>query len=1496
MIEETAERLAAAVDSKDWDAATATLAATPARPRLSGPRGAALLARIDSQAAAARDAAERLARLDAEAAALVESGDFAGAAGRLGEATALAPGRGELALRRDAAERFAGLAARFETAARTFDADALAALVADMSSAGMPAAPLGRFSERLASVRGAMKAAEKALDEELAGFSSAGDWTGLFGAIRRHAGTPNDPAARSAARRLDRIAPAEGLLTRARAAAEAERFAEARQALAAVPEGTIPAPDAAAEAARVDAAEAAAFSRESDAFQTAVSHGREAPAEAALGALRRLGAPQEELDASAAKLEMLHRVIEEGCVRVRSGWRERFRGFRFGEMRDYLSERAAEEPLADVRTLAAGLRAWAEENESAFNEIEWRIGENLFGEAAEILSRLASAKNGPVAPEDASAMLAELAVRRRAARRRAIRTTATVLAVLALATAIGSGLASWRRTFLKNQAELDGARTLDDHVRGLFEPLKSVRAERLLPDRLGAARSLYHEAQDLLEKRRGPEARAAMLEAKETFRSVYLDAAKLYTGQLADEADEALEARRWNDARASARVALSIAGRSRRISTPAGRRREFDALLAPLRRRVAEADAGKRVEEALEALAAGAWTNAFAAANAALEAVPGHVAAERARDEALSRFRPVATFRIRNADGFDWRAEDDGSPLPAAIPLRPGVHVPARTFVAWRNGARYVAVLPPTTAEWDGTNTFDLVVGWSPPAGSTRSVPLPGGLPPLRMHWCPPGWVSLGSPLGEPGRSGNEIRRDEAVSDGFYMAETEVTQAQWEAVMGTTQVQQSQKALDDPTPIDGQTNRERWNVSDGKTGADICVPAPDRPVYHVNLGEATEFCRRLSERERAAGRLPDGFRIGLPTSRQWEHACRAGSETTLPNGAPLEIRGIHDAPALDGIAWYGGNSSVGYSDPGWDTADWKEKQYPGGYAGPRDVATKEPNAWGLHDMLGNVWEWCIVRDIVEDRSNPRRVSLSISVGHALRGGAWNSPAWQTRPARVAWEQDQTRLNSVGFRVALFREERDGSLPPWEDLPSAASHLAAARQALSERKWERARDEADAAAALDAAGFAESSRLRSEAVGNMKPVARIAPCVGGRPLGSAFTVELDGRRTPFPFDWDARGKGTGRLVAIRNGVRFESERPLSDLLKGAEWDGTRDVPVELDYAPAAGTVRAGPLARGTGKPLLELAWCPAGSFTMGSPLDEPGRETPENRMTVAVPRGFWLGRTEVTQGQWREVMGRNLLGQVRLALDDPTQYPKNGGGTATLRQLQGVPDDADPGSRCGDCDDDTPVYFVNWHDAMEFCQYLTERERRAGRLPDGFEYTLPTECQWEYACRAGRTTALPDGSSLRIRGRNDAPALDGLAWYGGNSSVGFEGRGWDTAEWEEKQYPGGRAAPRRVGRKKANAWGFFDMLGNVAEWCVDPYGNNSDDPLVRGRVIRGGAWDSTASSVRPAARDWHHAGWRNRSIGFRVALVQTDEGPPRWSEFLRAADPALFGGR
>ncbi|MBR6471608.1 MAG: formylglycine-generating enzyme family protein [Victivallales bacterium] len=225
----------------------------------------------------------------------------------------------------------------------------------------------------------------------------------------------------------------------------------------------------------------------------------------------------------------------------------------------------------------------------------------------------------------------------------------------------------------------------------------------------------------------------------------------------------------------------------------------------------------------------------------------------------------------------------------------------------------------------------------------------------------------------------------------------------------------------------------------------------------------------------------------------------------------------------------------------------------------------------------------------------------------------------------------------------------------------------------------------------------------------------------------------------------------------------------------------------------------------GKVKLEMKKILAGSFLMGSPEWEDGRVPWETQHRVTLTRDYWLGTYEVTQAQWKAVMGNN-----------PSHF-------------QG---------------DDLPVESVSWSDAKEFCERLNKNS--SIKRPKGYRFDLPTEAQWEYACRAGTTGAYHGN-------------LDDVAWYDENSG--------------DQTHP--------VGRQQPNAWGLYDMHGNVWEWCRDWYGEGSyagdaTDPtgVLSGsdRVLRGGGWLNYAQRCRSAFRFDFSPGYRFYYLGFRLALV------------------------
>jgi len=278
--------------------------------------------------------------------------------------------------------------------------------------------------------------------------------------------------------------------------------------------------------------------------------------------------------------------------------------------------------------------------------------------------------------------------------------------------------------------------------------------------------------------------------------------------------------------------------------------------------------------------------------------------------------------------------------------------------------------------------------------------------------------------------------------------------------------------------------------------------------------------------------------------------------------------------------------------------------------------------------------------------------------------------------------------------------------------------------------------------------------------------------------------------------------------------------------------------------------------------LSLIWVEPGSFMMGSPASEPGHNKDEAQHPVTLTSGYWLGRYEVTRAQWKALMGTTEK-EVRAK-------GKEGSGDQTPGKV---------------VHPQRPMRYTSWDDAMEFCSKLNMQEKAAGRLPENFEYTLPTEAQWEYACRAGSTTAIHTGEFTLSENWKLAPELDSIAWYFANSAMPEGVRGW-SGTWTPKE--DGRPIEvtieqgglQDVGGKRANPWGFHDMLGNAWELCFDRYGDYPAtaviDPIGPDsgdtRVKRGGSWAHPAASCRSANRSSAPQDFQIDVTGFRLALA------------------------
>lgn len=237
--------------------------------------------------------------------------------------------------------------------------------------------------------------------------------------------------------------------------------------------------------------------------------------------------------------------------------------------------------------------------------------------------------------------------------------------------------------------------------------------------------------------------------------------------------------------------------------------------------------------------------------------------------------------------------------------------------------------------------------------------------------------------------------------------------------------------------------------------------------------------------------------------------------------------------------------------------------------------------------------------------------------------------------------------------------------------------------------------------------------------------------------------------------------------------------------------------------------------------LELIWIEPGTYTMGSFDSLFLSYAPQIDLKPIVPHGvtlekeYWLGKYEVTQGQYEAIMGKN-----------PSHF-------------KGA---------------DLPVDSVSWFDAREFCKKLTAIEKEAGRLPEGYEYSLPTEAQWEYGCRAGISEKF-----LLLRDDKDSKKEE-------DKEVLFGGGFWSDLNSGNKSHP--------VGQKEPNPWGLYDMSGNVWEWCLDMY-NPKESVKSSFRSYRGGSWFSSFINCRCVSRRNNSPGYQNIDLGFRVALVPSE---------------------
>ena len=429
----------------------------------------------------------------------------------------------------------------------------------------------------------------------------------------------------------------------------------------------------------------------------------------------------------------------------------------------------------------------------------------------------------------------------------------------------------------------------------------------------------------------------------------------------------------------------------------------------------------------------------------------------------------------------------------------------------------------------------------------------------------------------------------------------------------------------------------------------------------------------------------------------------------------------------------------------------------------------------------------------------------------------------------------------------------------------AELIASARKAYNDKDWEMAKNDADAVFVLDA-NNADAAKIKSDAEAGAKKekidkllatarremdgkawdkaLISIGAVLALEP-GNADAIRMkkrveDNQRTTLVVYAQANGRNVDTDIKfspafkkqLERGVELEAEKSyhLSCTYKDGDesWEGTMDITADWKGERTQTIVMRKIAFYGMRKIafngiMLDLNGIPlkmikvkAGRFQMGSPEKELGRDREETQHWVTLTRDYWLGETEVTQGQWKAVMGTN-----------PSHFKKG---------------------------DNYPVECVSWEDVMDFCRKLNEKY--SSKLPSGYKFSLPTEAQWEYACRAGTTTALNNGNNLKSE-YDICRNLDEVGWYYENS--------------DSSTHP--------VAQKKPNALDFYDMHGNVWEWCSDwkgGYNMGATDPKGPSagshRVCRGGSWYCDARFCRAAYRYGYFPSYRYRNLGFRLALV------------------------
>ncbi|MDC3335965.1 SUMF1/EgtB/PvdO family nonheme iron enzyme [Opitutales bacterium] len=579
----------------------------------------------------------------------------------------------------------------------------------------------------------------------------------------------------------------------------------------------------------------------------------------------------------------------------------------------------------------------------------------------------------------------------------------------------------------------------------------------------------------------------------------------------------------------------------------------------------------------------------------------------------------------------------------------------------------------------------------------------------------------------------------------------------------------------------------------------------NRPVEKASWEDAQIFLTRLNSIEQSAGRLPNGWKYVLPTEAEWEYACRAGTTTGYSWGNDINSSRAN-------YNWDGGGN---------DGNDSKQTV---------EIGQFSANPWGFYDMHGNVWEW--VQDwkanyLTGAQTDPEGPASGSS--RVRRGGSWYDVGTYLRSAKRGYGAPSSRYSTIGFRVGFQAVKPDGANPELE-LFGGAGITREAGQAWAE----------PGAAGHDARdgnltdSITISGTVDMNTTGTYILTYSVADAAGNEANASRTVTVVDTTNPVLTLLGDANMSQAKDSAWVDPGATA-SDSLDGNLTSSITITGTVDVNTTGVYtltysvsdgasneANATRTVNVGQASTHNAdlnaSVQLQMLWVEPGTFTMGSPTTETGRGTNETEHNVTLTKGFYLGKYEVTQAQYEAVM----TGNTDSLSATPSQWPNN---------------------------PNRPVEKVSWADAQIFLTRLNAQQ--SANIPAGWAYVLPTESQWEYACRAGTTTMYSWGNDINATRANYLAS--------------------------------GLSQTRDVGYYAANPWGFFDMHGNVWEWTADwfqaayPTGNPVVNPTGPAsgsfRVKRGGSWSNDGTSLRSAERFDDTPSDRSRNIGFRVCFQQ-----------------------